>query len=159
MNLIIFGAGASFGSDTSSVPPLGNKLFDALTDFAPNSWGTVHQKYKEVFQNDFEKGMQILSSEQPTWLPPLQRAMAAYFFNFSPQRTNLYVRLANQIKASSWNLKGSLVTFNYERLLIFSLNASGVQPAVESDQINSNQIELCLPHGCCNLFCASIQAS
>ena len=58
MNLAVFGAGASFVSDTLYVPPLGNKLFDALTAFAPATWGKLPEKYRELFQNDFEQGMQ-----------------------------------------------------------------------------------------------------
>ena len=55
MNLIIFGAGASYGSDVCYVPPLGNKLFNALTAFDPNGWGKLPQKYQELLQNDFEQ--------------------------------------------------------------------------------------------------------
>ncbi len=158
MNLAVFGAGASFGSDISDVPPLGNKLFDALTAFAPTTWGKLPEKYRKLFQNDFEQGMQTLSSEQNTWLPPLQRAMAAYFFNFLPQKSSLYFRIANLIKKSGWNLRGSLVTINYERMLPICLTANNLQPALGVEQIQGNQIEFCLPHGTCNLFCAGMQA-
>ncbi len=158
MNLIIFGAGASFGSDSAHVPPLGSELLDTLAEFFPNAWGAIPEKYKNACRMDFEQGMQLLSDEQPTLLPPLQRAMAAYFFNFLPQKTNLYLRLAKLIKLSNWNLKGSLVTFNYERMLPHSLYVNGLQPTVGSKPANSNQIEICLPHGCCNLFCEAVKA-
>jgi len=160
MDLVIFGAGASYGSDISNVPPLGNKLFDALSAFAPSTWGKLPKKYSELFQKDFEKGMETLSSEQNSWLPPLQRTMAAYFFNFLPQQTNLYFRMANLIKESAWNLRGSLVTINYERMLPICLTANNLQPILLPlpYEIKENVIELCLPHGTCNLFC-SIQAS
>jgi hypothetical protein len=98
MNLIIFGAGASYGSDVCYVPPLGNNLFNALTVFDPNTWGKLPQKYQKLLQSDFEQGMQRLSIEQTTWLAPLQRSMAAYFFSFVPRYANLYGKMANLIK-------------------------------------------------------------
>jgi len=159
MNLMIFGAGASHGSDyLDPLPPLGDKLLDELTIFAPDSWGRLPKKYKDACRTDFEQGIKLLSEEQSLSLSPLHRAMAAYFFHFRPRITNLYCRLGNLIKLSNWNMMGSLVTFNYERLLQMCLTASNLQPAVGVEKISDNQIELCLPHGTCNLFCAGIQA-
>jgi hypothetical protein len=106
INLAIFGAGASYGSDTSNVPPLMNELFEALAAFAPSTWGKLPEKYRKLFQNDFEQGMQTLSNEHNALLPPLQRDMAAYFFNFLPRKSNLYCKMANLIKGASWNFRG-----------------------------------------------------
>jgi hypothetical protein len=74
--------------------------------------------------------MQKLYIEHSTWLPPLQRSMARFFFNFVPKPNNLYVRIAKLIKQSCWNLEGALVTFNYERLLPIALECAGIQPIV-----------------------------
>lgn len=159
MYVVLFGAGASYGSDNSNVPSLGNNLMDALAQFAPNSWGALPQKYKDQCKKDFEQGVLLLSQEQPFMLPRLQRAMAAYFFKFALGVNSLYLKFANRIKRSNWNLKGHLVTLNYERLLTHSLFTAGLQPIVGSEPVNKNQIEVCLPHGICNLFCESVQAT
>lgn len=74
--------------------------------------------------------MQKLTLEQSTWLGPLQRSMAAYFFNFVPRYNNLYVKMASLIKKSDWNLKGALVTLNYERLLPIALTHNNLQPVI-----------------------------
>jgi hypothetical protein len=160
MNLIVFGAGASYGSDTSNVPPLGNNLFDALVEFDPENWSRLPREIQELLRRDFEQGMQKLYIEHSTWLPPLQRSMARFFFNFVPKPNNLYVRIAKLIKQSCWNLEGALVTFNYERLLLIALECAGIQPIVLPlpSEIQCNSIELCLPHGICNLFISGIQA-
>lgn len=159
MNLIIFGAGASYGSDSlGPLPPLGNGLLEELVNFSPNTWGKLPEKYKKACITDFEQGMQLLFKEQPLNLAPLQRAMAAYFFSFQPRITNLYLRLGNLIRASKWNLKGSIVSFNYERLLEISLINEGLQPVIGYPRA-PNHIELCLPHGCCHIFLDSIRGS
>lgn len=155
-HIIFFGAGASYGSDNESItPPLGGNLFDALTSFNPNGWGQINGILADNFRTDFEAGIVELSQQNPHALPPLQRAMAAYFFNFRPQSTNLYYSLAQKINTINWD--GVLVTLNYERLLELSLSAAGVQPYIGSPSSNQNKIvELCLPHGCCHLFCESV---
>ncbi len=160
MNLMIFGAGASYGSDSRGhLPQLGGDLLDELVKFAPNTWGKLPEKYTASCRNDFEQGMQLLSKEIPESLPPLQRSMAAYFFEFVPRNTNLYLKLAYLIKSSKWNNDGRLVSFNYERLLPICLSEANLQPAVGVEEIDNNQIELCLPHGTCNLFCSGIRLS
>lgn len=160
MNLMVFGAGASYGSDSRGpLPPLGGDLLDELVNFAPNAWGKLPEKYKVSCRTDFEQGMQLLSKEIPQSLPPLQRAMAAYFFEFIPRNSNLYLKLAYLIKSSEWNKDGRLVSFNYERLLPICLAEANLQPAVGVEEIENNQIELCLPHGTCNLFCSGVRAS
>jgi len=156
-SVILFGAGASYGSDNMGTPPLGTDLFDALASFNKSGWGQIPSNLVDNFRRDFEEGMRILSKSNPHWIPPLQRAMAAYFFNFIPQYSNLYRELARRILKSNWN--GSLSTINYERLLELSLISEGLRPVVGTSRTNSNEIELCLPHGCCHLFCESVRGS
>lgn len=157
MNVILFGAGASYGSDTSGTPPLGAQLFHALRAFNPDGWGGVPSEIAMVFQRDFEEGMKQLSTVNSHAMPILQRAMAAYFFRFVPTVNSLYVKLARRITAAGWG--GALATLNYERLLELSLRPCGVQPVVNVQSNGANQIELCLPHGCCHIFCTGVQAS
>lgn len=158
-NLIIFGAGASYGSDVDSItPPLGANLFDGLVSYNPNGWGQINGKLANDFKVDFEAGIVKLSQQNSHSLPVLQRVMAAYFFNFVPRSTNLYYLLAKKISETNWS--GALVTLNYERLLELSLSAADIQPYIGSPPLNNiKALELCLPHGCCHLFCESVRGS
>ena len=156
-DLIIFGAGASFGSDIAVTPPLGYKLFDDLVIFNPEGWGKIDTNLAGIFRKDFEIGMKELSQSNLHALPPLQRAMALYFFRFIPSKSNLYIRLAERIKKKNW--QGAIATFNYERLLELSLLSEGFRPVAGRESTSSNEIEICFPHGCCHLFCTSVRGT
>lgn len=149
-NAILFGAGASFGSNNANVPPLGDDLFKALQKFNPPGWGSLPREIEKEFTVDFEKGMTKLAEVNSRYMPILQRAMAAFFFNYEPTINNLYHVLAKKIKEHDW--RGQLVTLNYERLLEVSLCYEGLQPVTDSTTLTKGQIELCLPHGCCHIF-------
>lgn len=156
MNVILLGAGASYGSAANNVPPMGAGLFRELRNFNPPGWGALPSDLASHFEADFERGMRKLAQVRSHDMPILQRAMAAYFFNFLPTTDSLYVQLAERVKRSNW--MGAITTLNYERLLEVSLLHVGLQPVVNSAPL-SGQIELCLPHGCCHLFCEGVQAS
>jgi hypothetical protein len=146
----LFGAGASYGSDIQGVPPLGAGLFDELRRFNPDAWGLISGDLATLFRSDFEEGIKSIA---PHALAPLQRAMAAYFFEFGPlASSSLYVQLARRIRRSSgWS--GAACTLNYERLLERSLALVGVRPFIGQPPPGRPGFELCLPHGCCHLFC------
>jgi hypothetical protein len=151
-SILLFGAGASHGSNTHGTPPLGNKLFVELCRFNPGGWGSLPQNVAGGFNEDFERGMSAVPRHA---LTVLQCAMAAYFFKFIPQGDSLYMRLAERIASKNWD--GAVCTLNYERLLEISLTATGVQPFVGQPQGTRRAVELCLPHGCCHLFCESVK--
>lgn len=153
--VILFGAGASYGAERFGMPPLGAALFDALRQFNPDGWGKIGEPLAGKFRSDFEAGMIALSSCNQFSLPILQRAMAAFFFRFAPTTENLYVELARRIRAKQWS--GSIATLNYERLLEISLLHVGVQPTLNMGASNNGGVELCMPHGCCHLFCESVR--
>lgn len=153
--VIFFGAGASFGSASSNVPPLGASLFAELQRFNPPGWGMLPASLTSSFREDFERGMVELAQWNSHAMPILQRAMAAYFFSFRPSPTNLYVELSTRIRRARW--KGALATLNYERLLELSLLAAGIQPVIGDVDGQQDSIELCLPHGCCHIFCESVR--
>ena len=149
-NLIIFGAGASTGSDTFGTPPLGNGLLSALQQFNPNIWNNIPSNLISSLTNDFEKGMEEISNNHSTALAPLQRSMAQYFFQFNPGLNNLYMKLAMKIIGKNWD--GAFATLNYERLLEKSMLSKNIAVCVEPS--TNSQIEICFPHGCCNFFCS-----
>lgn len=57
--LILFGAGASYGSKNRDVPPLGDELFLALQQFNPDGWGSLSPSLAGKFRGDFEKGRNL----------------------------------------------------------------------------------------------------
>ena len=117
-NLIIFGAGASYGSGNVKPcpPPTGDKLFEKLARQFPCGWGRITGGLKNTFENDFEKGMVELGKSSPQDMVPLQKNMAEYFFKYSLGPNNLYSKLAYRINPTKWD--GAFVTLNYERLLM-----------------------------------------
>jgi len=151
-NLIIFGAGASFGSEKSNMPTMGNNLYDELATFNPPGWGSLPQNLVAILKQDFEKGMEELSNNHNHVLTQSQCVMAEYFFNFIPTSSSLYVELAKRIQSNDWD--GILATLNYERLLEISFRSVGLE--VIPQPTKYPQIEVCYPHGCCNFFCEGI---
>jgi hypothetical protein len=158
-HLLFLGAGASYGSETdkSIVPPLAADLFDALLKFEPNVWGQVPDDIAKEYRRDFEGGVLALAEKLPHALPIAQRSMAAFFYRFGPTANSLYARLAQRIAKSGW--KGAIATLNYERMLMMALSRNGVGPVCNVPEVKPGQIEICLPHGCCNLFCEGVRAS
>ncbi len=157
MDLILFGAGASYGSDTADTPPLGDDLFRALRTYNPPGWGALPADMADRFAGDFEAGMTAVADRYPHALPPLQRAMAAFFFNFVPRASNLYLKLADRARQSGW--AGAVCTLNYDRLSELCFGRVGLQPVVGQDSEPGRKIELCMPHGCCHLFCDSARGA
>lgn len=156
--LLVLGAGASFGSDSTNTPPLGKDLFYELTKFDPNGWGELDISTANQFVEDFEGGVISIGSDSSQHLlPVLQRSMAAFFFRYIPSSQSLYLKLARKIKLNNW--QGSIATFNYERMLQICLLHVGLQPNLNMGPSNSSMIEICMPHGCCNLFCEGVKAS
>jgi len=148
-NVFFFGAGTSYGSDVSNVPPLGADLFAELCRFSPHAWGLVDQVLADQFRDDFELGMTQLN---PPAAVPLLIAMAEYFYTFSPSSSSLYMDMAARIKAAQrWS--GAICSINYERLVELSLLSHGIIPTIGGEPTVSDSIELCLPHGCCHLYC------
>lgn len=153
--IFLFGAGASYGSDNQNTPPLGPGLFDELRRFNPDVWGTITGNLADEFRRDFEEAMKSVA---PHALSSLQRAMAAYFFDFRPRTSNLYFELARRI-AGSRGWQGAACTLNYERLLELSLIGAGVQLFVGQPRAGPAGVELCLPHGCCHIFCDAVKGT
>ena len=153
--LIVFGAGASFGSEKNNMPPLGNFLFNKLTTAFPDSWGLIDPKIATVFQNNFEEGMEKLANKCYNALTKIQIDMAKFFVKFEPTNENLYVKLAKKIYENKWN--GSIATLNYDRLLQTSIPALGLR--LKLDHGIFPEIQVCYPHGCCTFFCKGITAT
>ena len=150
--LFVFGAGASHGSQKCAVPPLGGcDLFNALARFDPAGWGGVDPDLAKIFRRNFEEGMANVRDTRRT---VLQRELARYLFGFEPSGGNLYLKLAKRIKRyragapALW--PGAFATLNYDRLLPSALTRANLR--FDLYGASSNALELCAPHGLCNLF-------
>ena len=152
--VFLFGAGASYGSDAHGTPPLSIGLFDGLRQFNPHGWGAIQGDLASRFRQDFEEAMTAVA---PHALAPLQRAMAAYFFGFRPRPPSLYLELARRITRGDWS--GAACSLNYERLFELSLLPNGIQPFVGDEMIGGRGLEVCLPHGCCHIFCDAVRGA
>jgi hypothetical protein len=149
MRVILFGAGASKGSEQGvTVPPLGGELFDQLANWAPNSWGALRNPWPSRFRQDFEQAMAQLM-EEGVFAARFQWDMAAFFFTqFTATHNSVYKQL---IVGLSPRLKQFLfVTINYD-LLLFQARTLAEVPA--------DALEVCLPHGSSCLRCLGVTAS
>ena len=102
--IIVFGAGASFGSDdprSARLPAMGGSLFTELAARFPGSWGALPDRFASSFAADFEAGMDAYishaesgrhgammggrgcSAVSPT-LNRLQTDLGRYFVEFFP---------------------------------------------------------------------------
>lgn len=138
-------------------PPVTADLLVALERLFPAAWGALPQDLRLLLRSDFEAGMREVGEKNPHALPPLQRSIASFFFGFVPGQDNLYRDLARRIKRSAW--PGVLISLNYERLLELSLATEGVRPFIGSPPDSGSSVELCLPHGCCHIFCESVRGT
>lgn len=156
MNILFFGAGASYGSSNASTPPLGPDLFPALQRHDPISWGRLTAPWPAKFSEDFEKAMAELIAVG-IFAAPLQWAMADFFFKKFPiDETNLYIRLLQDIARSEQDV--ALVTINYDKLL-FQAATGIVTLEIGNTKPKGNKLGLCLPHGSSVLKCESVRAS
>lgn len=157
--MLIFGAGASSGSGEvePKPPPMAVGLFAVLNRLFPAVWGGLSQEVMDLMASDFEAGMRMIGEVHPHMLPPMQRSMASFFFGFYPGKNNLYRRLARKINGVDWS--GAFVSLNYERLLEIALGAEGLRPFVGARPDGEKYVEICLPHGCCHIYCDSVRGT
>jgi hypothetical protein len=112
---ILFGAGASYGSENSGieVPPLGNKLFHEL-DRLGGCFNKLSSELKNKFLvHGFESAMLEIPNDSKI-LNPLQNELALYLSGFTPSNNSAYVRLFSKISDIS---KPQLITLNYDLLI------------------------------------------
>jgi len=157
MITILFGAGASYGSDITGTPPLGNDLFDSLRVFAPESWGLISGELTKTFRTNFEDGMVDLV-QRSQFAAPLQWDMAEYFFKcFAISKTNHYIHLLNMLKIKSDEI--ILSTLNYDTLLFQAATYLNINIDIGASHPVHDGFSVTLPHGSCILYCATVRAT
>lgn len=172
--VFLFGAGASYGSDSQQIlnkgllPPLGPQLFSKLQSAANfRLWSDLPAEIEELFKaRPFEEAMESLDQMESQERFGLGRdiELALYFSQFRPKPSNLYRKLGFRIaeklgQENDWSI--GIVTLNYERLLEESLLSAHLFPIVKGvtfydiDPIDlpSNALtEICYPHGGCQFI-------
>ena len=157
MKLIIFGAGASYGSQATGVPPLGRDLYDALCKWDRATWGSLPGEWADQFRTDFE-GAAADFIAHGLFGAPLQWSLADYFFKkFVPLEANLYTRLLHRTRAAVQRL--ALATLNYDRLLLLAARQADVPLVVGANRHPGAGLPLCLPHGSSCICCMGLHAA
>lgn len=145
---ILFGAGASFGSELSNpVPPLGNYLFEELEKQGGAFSGLSEEIKNEFRTHGFEKGMLSIPNDSRV-INPLQKEIAIYLSSFSPSNENAYVRLFRSLREHTKHI--NLITLNYDLLIEQSLFMVGARKILYSVDNGLLQEKLLKVHGSSN---------
>lgn len=120
---ILFGAGASFGSEKRrATPPLGDALFNAL-DALGGAYSKLSNIQKASFRkNGFEIGMLSIPNNS-TIINPLQKELAIYLSSFSISKDNAYRQLFKTLGNKTKKL--NIMSLNYDLLIEKSLSHVG----------------------------------
>jgi hypothetical protein len=123
--LFLFGSGASYGSldCIPYPPPLATGLFDELQKAGGIS-STIGGQLADLFQQDFEAGMDQFFQEHNEDVIGFLREMAHYFAQFQPGLKNQYTRLIKSLM--SVNDKVIFSTTNYELLIEMAASHAGL---------------------------------
>lgn len=143
---ILFGAGASYGSEKFgiAVPPLGNNLFHEL-DKIGGHFNRLSDELKNNFSvYGFEKAMLEIPNDSRI-LNPLQNELSLYLSGFSPSKNSAYVKLFRQISDIN---KLKLITLNYDLMIEKSLNLCS-QDIVNKSNFKPSLLKL---HGSSNFI-------
>jgi len=163
MNLILFGAGATYGSGEvlPTPPPLGNHLFSALARLFPLTWGQVSGETKSLFKTNFEHGMAKIISDHSHAIAPLMQHMAIYFSRFSLRREsdNLYIKFIDHLKEENLVSDTLISSLNYE--CVCEIAASFKELTIDyfdfKDSVNS--LSIWKLHGSCNFKMEGLDAT
>ncbi len=149
--LFLFGAGASYGSldCTPYPPPLGCQLFNELAN-AGGIARTIHGELADLFQQDFEKGMDAFFDERNEDVSAFLRDMAKYFVQFKPGPNNLYKKLVSAIQGCKEEPVFS--TINYDLLIEIAVNQAGFAISYSGLPVPKNDFPVIKIHGSCNFL-------
>lgn len=151
--MIIFGAGASYGSiDASpSVPPLGYQLFfDMQCSNQRGMANDIAGKFAEAFARNFEDGMEILYQWQEFKdISQFQREIAICLLRYQAGEKNLYSKLIQKIRKKFREF--CFVSLNYDLLFEDCAFANGFN-VTYLGRPKSRSLELLKIHGSSNFL-------
>ncbi|MFB5077474.1 hypothetical protein [Raoultella sp. C349492] len=147
-NIILLGAGASYGSgDTIPYPPpLGGHLFKNLESLGGIA-STLPEELKLVFIDNFEKGMLEFHNRYPSKTMQFQRELAGYLARFTPLDTNHYARLIKSINPH----RVIYSSINYDLLFEISAAAQGLSTVYSNEKVKKT-IRMLKIHGSSNFW-------
>ena len=155
-NIILFGAGASFGSNDviPYAPPLGGQLYNELRSRFRGTWGSLPSGLDQLFSNSFEDGMKSIwdSNNLSQNIAILMKNMGYYFSEFHIRKptNNLYFHFIKELNDVIQNILFS--TLNYDLLFELAANLNGLSADYWGEKYESSeQIILWKLHGSCNI--------
>ena len=160
-NIFLFGAGASHGSGgVNIIPPLGRELFIKLRDVFPQTWGSLPLSLHNLFDKNFEFGMEEVWKKYSQNIPALMQDMASYFsqFNVTDPNINLYSKIINEIKRKKLLGSTLISTVNYDCLIEGAASKNGLAIAY-FDKPNNTNLALIKLHGSCNFIPKNMSAT
>lgn len=156
MNLVLFGAGASYGSFHIHpvAPPLGGQLFDRLCEKYPKVWGELSPELTDAFRSNFEAGMVRVMEGTDHLVSPLMRTLGLYFLEFRADNSHqdLYSILLQRLRGAGSLSTTLFSTLNYECIVETAASQLGLR--VDHGEIPSHihPFVLWKLHGSCNLI-------
>lgn len=145
---LIFGAGASFGSEMEgATPPLGNHLFEELEKLN-GYFSKLPEEVKSEFRvNGFEQGMLGIPNDSSI-INPLQKELAMYLSSFKPSIDNAYVRLFRMLGDALKKIH--IITLNYDLMIEQSLGIVGFR--IVRYGLSNEEVSLLKVHGSSNFI-------
>ncbi|QJQ93952.1 MULTISPECIES: hypothetical protein [Halomonadaceae] len=144
--LILLGAGASFGSeDAEPRPPLGNSLFDCL-EKRNGIASTFPEELKIEFRKNFEIGMAKYDEWSSRNIMQFQRELSSFLAEFSPSPNNTYIKMLSTLGVKRF----VYCSLNYD--LMLELAALRLGMATTYSQEKGHGMRLLKVHGSSNFW-------
>lgn len=149
--VVLFGAGASYGSKDVSPypPPLGagsEGLFARLVQQGGVA-STLPAALQETFTRNFEEGMATYDRDSQGAVMTFQRELAGYLAHFTIGARNLYLDLLGRIHRQ----RVVFASLNYDLLFEQAAAAIGA-PVIYSREGPPQRVRLLKPHGSSNFW-------
>lgn len=147
--LMLFGAGASYGSEpdrTLETPPLGIGLFPKLAAQGGFT-STIPEEIAMVFKRDFEEGMALFNERMSGDLQEFHRELSLYLASFTPTADSFYIRFLR--KFGRRNVVVS--SLNYDMMLEEAAMQVGLGVQYQLER-NYGYLRIVKPHGSLNFW-------
>jgi hypothetical protein len=146
--IVLFGAGASFGSGKlGTVPPLGKDLFEELVARGGVAAG-LPDDLQEEFRKNFELGMGRFHEIYTGGIVSFQRELAQYLAEFVPTPDSTYIKLFRLVNLN----RPIFCTLNYDLLIELAAAQAGFPGTSYTSVPTPGRLRLLKPHGSCNFW-------
>lgn len=152
----LIGAGASYGAGPvhPHQPPLGRGLFGELKTFCPRTWGRIKGARASLFEPDFERGMDVLWSQQPDDMVDLLNDMGRYFIQFEPVlgKPTRYAELLFILRSKNLLASCAFASLNYECIFEIAALRLGLGVVFNPSPPRPDIVWVVKPHGSSNFL-------